>query len=160
MNKHLLFLSVTTPLILMLSACSGDDVSCSSDKVSEVLKETTMTLAKEQYIAEAMRKDHRFSSLMYATMMTSQRLGIAKTDPSTLDGYRDAEKKMKDAFKKSHFSLHDVRTTSKKDEIHKVSCVASATVSSSGDDYNFDLVYDAQKGDDSEKIYVDILEIN
>ena len=160
MNKHLFFISITTPLLLLLTACSSDDVSCSNEEVSEVLKETAITLAKEKFISDNMSKEHRFSSLMYTTMMTSQRLGLTETDPTTLDGYQEANKKMESAFRKERFTLHDVRTTSKEDEIHKVSCIAGVTVSASHEDYEFSLVYDAQKGDDGKKTYVDILEIN
>ena len=159
MNKKLILLTLSAPLFLSLSGCFGEDLSCSSDKVSERIEKSTVTYAQEQFIANTMHKEQSFSSLMFSAMMEYERLGMGSKDPSNLEGYPEAKAKMEKAFKKYSFTLHDVRTTAKEKEINKVECVADVTVKAKDDIFEYTLHYNAQLGDDNKKIYVDILEL-
>ena len=159
MNKKLILLSLSIPIFLSLSGCFGEELSCSSENVSELVEKHAVAYAQEQFIADVMRKEQSFSSLMFSAMIEYERLGMGSKDPSNLEGYPEANSEMEKAFKTYSFSLHDVRTTAKDKEINKLECVAGVTVEAKDDIFEYTLHYNAQLGDDKEKIYVDVLEI-
>ena len=159
MNRQLLSLALSLPLLLSLSGCFEKEVSCSSEDVSKLLEAEVIPFAKKQYIANVMEKEHSFSSLMFSALVEYEKMGMGSKDPSQLEGYEEAKEKMEKAFKGYKFILHDIRTTDINEKIHKVACIGYATVKTTSSDLDFSLDYQAQIGDDKKTLYVDILDI-
>lgn len=145
-------------VIIGFTGCGDSEVSCGGETELSLMETITLPGIKDKFIMETMNEKDPASGMLYiAAKRLAESINTGK-NPSEMEGFKEANATMEKEFKSYKFSLHDIRTTSKDEELNKVECVGKITVELGSYSMNYDnVVYKAQLGDDKENVYVEVV---
>lgn len=163
MKKSLVYIGVSTLLITTITGCFGESVSCSSETVKELVEEIAIPETKENMIAEILNKKNNLSGALYLSMKSLATLAGTESKLQTVKGLEslpEIKLEVDSEYKNMKFLLGDIRTLAKDKELNSVECAAKITIKTPNYELDYDIEYNAQLGDDKEKIFVEVSSLN
>ena len=159
MKKSLMNISLMGLVAINLSGCFSENVSCSSKTVKELVEEITLPETKENMIAELLNEKTSMSGTLYLSMKKLAALAGTESKLQTMQGLEslpEIKVQVDNEYKNMKFSLGDIRTLAKDKDLNSVECAGKITIKTANYELDYDIEYNAQLGDDKEKIFVEV----
>ncbi len=159
MKKSLINITLATLAITTFTGCFGENVSCSGKTVKELVEEITVPETKENMIAEILNKNNNLSGALYLSMKNLANVAGTESKLQTIKGLEslpEVKLEVENEYKNMKFLLGDIRTLAKNKELNSVECAGKITIKTPNYELEYDIEYNAQLGDDKEKIFVEV----
>lgn len=159
MKKSLINLSLMGVIAINLSGCFGESISCSSESVQRLVKESTLPVTKENMVAQLLNEKSPASGMLY--LAAKKLADMYGTKPkfeemSGLESIAEVKATVESEYSNLKFLLADIRTLEKDQELNRVECTGKITINTPRYEISYNVEYNAQLGDDKKKIFVEI----
>lgn len=172
MKKIFLSSAIASVLVIGLTGCTGEDISCNEETTQALVKQITEpSVINSIFLSKYQNGDYGEADFMTMSLLNGsggnlKALGELygfnkiKTDKNgkkpkmavLYDNYIEFEKN----FKNPTVSLDSFMTTAKDKELSKVECSATLNVVYENNTYSFDTSYTAQLTDDKKQVSVQV----
>lgn len=156
MKKSLVYIGVSTLLITTFTGCFGESVSCSGEVEKSLVKEIVIPQTKENMIAELLNEKKPMNGMLYLAAKKFADSYGTKPNLKSFEGLAEIEAKVENEYNNMNFLLSDIRTLSKDKEINKVECTGKITIKTVSYEFDYEVKYDSQLGDDKKNIFVEV----
>lgn len=163
MKKKLVNTTLMCIVALNFTGCFGESVSCSSKTVKDLVEEIAVPETKENMIVELLNKKKSMSGTIYLSMKSLAALTGTESKLQTMEGLEslaEIKSEVDNEYKNIKFLLGDIRTLAKDKELNSVECTGKITIKTANYELDYDIEYNAQLGDDKEKIFVEVSSLN
>lgn len=159
MKKSLINIGLASVIAINLTGCFGENISCSGEVEKSLVKEIALPEIKEKMLMELLNEKSPGSGLLYMSLNKLAAFAGKESNLSEtrgLESLTEVQKELESEYSNLSFLLGDIRTLAKDKEINSVECAGKITVKTTKYELSYEVEYNAQLGDDKEKVFVEI----